>query len=129
MSKRGSDKNCNGHPRDLGKPARERLYKLLRERDGDNCCFCHRPIDFTLRRALWGRSFEHRHVRWSAGGSWDPNNLALAHKWCNHIEDHNWRLQRFHEEVFLKKLPGRIKGGHYHPAWFALTTDFLGELD
>ncbi len=124
----GNARNRNGYIRQLPPKHRERLYQALRDRDGDNCCFCGKPIDFTLRRAPMGRSFEHRH-RWSEGGSWNLDNLALAHKQCNQDDDHCWRKHRAAEEQFLERLWRRWNGGNYRPAWPALTAEFLGELE
>lgn len=63
---------------------RRRVVAKLRERDGDNCQICGKPIDFTLtgtgsRRAP---SLDHKVPRY-AGGSSGQSNLRLAHIRCN----------------------------------------------
>ena len=54
---------------------RARLIARLIVRDGDDCCYCHKPLgdDMTL---------EHR-VAQSNGGDDDFDNLTLAHRGCN----------------------------------------------
>jgi 5-methylcytosine-specific restriction endonuclease McrA len=58
-----------------------RLYKVLRERDGDGCFFCPKLMekkDTTLEHLL---SRTH-------GGSNHMHNLALAHQKCNQEASH-----------------------------------------
>lgn len=70
---------------------RKLLVDALRERDGDLCCLCWRPIDFTVKSGTRGSdqgySIEHLTPRsWFAEDNegrdaWD--NLALSHWGCN----------------------------------------------
>lgn len=56
---------------------------VLRERDGDNCCICDTPIDFTLKgRHPMMASLEHL-VPLSRGGKHSYANTALSHLSCN----------------------------------------------
>jgi hypothetical protein len=59
-------------------PAKMRV--LVRQRDGDDCCVCLEPIDFTkLPGTWWGPSLEHV-IPVAAGGSrCDLENLRLSH--------------------------------------------------
>lgn len=62
----------------------------LRQRDGDNCALCGKPIDFTLPRdgtrrvpgRSMGASVDHIVPR-AAGGSENLSNCQLAHGVCN----------------------------------------------
>lgn len=66
-------------------------YKLtaaqLAERDGTDCGICGEPVDMTLRRSesLMCASVDHILPR-SLGGSHEPDNLQLAHLYCNHVK-------------------------------------------
>lgn len=62
------------------------LVDHLRERDGDDCGICGRPINFTLpsgpKGSDGGKSIDHIHPH-SLGGSDELDNLRLAHWGCN----------------------------------------------
>jgi 5-methylcytosine-specific restriction endonuclease McrA len=61
------------------------LRAAVRERDGDDCFVCRKPIDFARAPGtLWGPSLEHV-VPIAAGGSRsDLGNLRLSHAYpCN----------------------------------------------
>ena len=59
----------------------ERIVAALKERDGDGCFFCGKPME---NGAL---TKEHLLSR-THGGSNHMHNLALAHKKCNEAADH-----------------------------------------
>lgn len=62
-----------------GRKLTSKLVVLLRARDGDNCMWCHEPIDFTLPRGLGkGLSIDHIRPR-AAGGGNGLHNLQLMH--------------------------------------------------
>lgn len=64
------------------------LRALVRERDGDDCFVCGKPIDFALPAGTWmGPSLEHV-IPIAAGGSRSgPANLRLSHAFpCNHAK-------------------------------------------
>ncbi len=59
----------------------------LAERDGTLCTICGDEVDMTLRRkdSVFCASIDHRIPR-ALGGTDDPENLALAHFWCNAVK-------------------------------------------
>lgn len=59
----------------------------LARRDGTNCAICGEEIDMTLKRpaSMFGPSVDHIVPR-AHGGSDDPENLQLAHYWCNAVK-------------------------------------------
>jgi hypothetical protein len=59
---------------------------VLAKRDGIGCGICQEPIDMTLRKpSLFGPSVDHV-LPWARGGTHDPENLQLAHLWCNQVK-------------------------------------------
>lgn len=54
----------------------------LRQRDGDCCWLCGRPMKFDNPRRLTGATLDHVLPR-SQGGGNDIGNLKLAHRVCN----------------------------------------------
>lgn len=58
--------------------------KQVAERDGTDCQWCHREVDFSLvgTRTKWAPSVDHI-IPWSRGGTNDPANLQLLHRVCN----------------------------------------------
>lgn len=73
----------------LNPQRKARLLRQLRARDGDNCQWCHQPIDFTIPRGEvcdpMGWTFDH--IRGHAdGGTYTRDNLQLMHWKCNHEE-------------------------------------------
>lgn len=75
-------RRCSSSHRKYGMSAIE-----LAMRDGTNCHICAEAIDMTLRRAdsVFCPSIDHIKPR-ALGGSDDPENLALAHFWCNAVK-------------------------------------------
>lgn len=63
---------------------RKLIREFLRQRDGDNCCWCNLPMDFDNLGADTPLvpTFEHL-VRRADGGGNTFENLKLAHKKCN----------------------------------------------
>lgn len=58
--------------------------QLLRERDGDTCCYCGEPMLFMKPFLDHDRSATIEHVLSAAnGGTSHLFNLKLAHKACN----------------------------------------------
>jgi len=59
----------------------------IAQRDGTDCTICCEPVDMTLRRrdSVFCPSIDHRLPR-ARGGTDDPENLALAHFWCNAVK-------------------------------------------
>ena len=66
----------------IGSARKRRIYRDLRERYGDNCHWCGRPMDFDTREEPLSASLEHV-IPKSRGGTNDRSNLRLAHKRCN----------------------------------------------
>lgn len=66
-------------------------YKMsareLAERDGTDCGICGEPVDMTLRRSqsLMCASVDHIVPR-AKGGTHEPDNLQLAHLYCNQVK-------------------------------------------
>jgi hypothetical protein len=57
--------------------------KQIAARDGTLCHICHKRVDIHLSgMAKWGPTVEHI-IPVSYGGTNDPSNLALAHRYCN----------------------------------------------
>ena len=55
----------------------------LAQRDGRKCNICGRRIDMRLKgQTKWAATIDHL-VPVSHGGTNDPANLALAHRFCN----------------------------------------------
>lgn len=60
--------------------------EVLARRDGLACGICGEPVDLSLRAPeLMRASVDHRIPR-ARGGSNDPENLQLAHLWCNQVK-------------------------------------------
>lgn len=77
-------------------------YEVLRERDGDDCCICHSPIDFTLKdRDPMMVSLEHV-VPLSRGGEHSYANTALSHLRCN-LSKGAKTLDEVHESTYSKE--------------------------
>lgn len=68
----------------------------LAARDGCRCHVCNRKVEMSLSgNAKWGPTIEHI-VPVSRGGTNDPENLALAHRFCNTA-----RGNRGHSQMIL----------------------------
>lgn len=63
--------------------------RQLAERDGTNCGICGHAVDMDLRRGdpdgIFCASVDHVIAR-AHGGTHDPENLQLAHLWCNMVK-------------------------------------------
>lgn len=67
-----------------------KLYRLLRDRDGDDCALCGEPICWTVPPgSLRSVSVDHRKPR-AAGGTDMLANLQLAHVQCNQVKGAEW---------------------------------------
>lgn len=85
--RKASTKFCRRCKQDYNK------YKMtaaqLAERDGSDCGICGYPVDMTIRRSdpdgLFCPSVDHIFPR-ALGGSHEPDNLQLAHLWCNQVK-------------------------------------------
>lgn len=72
-------KALNGNPRKI-----RRTISNLRQRDGDGCWLCLRPIDFTITDINDAMHHSRDHViPRSLGGSLTLANMRLAHRKCN----------------------------------------------
>jgi hypothetical protein len=64
---------------------KRRRFAALRERDGDNCWRCRRPMDFELPRGHdLAPTIEHLQAK-SKGGTMELGNLCLCHGRCNRL--------------------------------------------
>ena len=86
QKRKTNTKLCKPCKQDYGK------YKMsarqLAQRDGATCGICHKPVDMNLRRtknAKWCASVDHIIPR-SHGGGHGPDNLQLAHLYCNQVK-------------------------------------------
>ena len=71
-----------------GKRRHTRHWKVLRLMDGDNCVWCGKAIDFSVRA-----NFHVDHWRPVAhGGTSDIGNLCLMHAHCNERKGDQWPL-------------------------------------
>lgn len=72
----------------------------LAKRDGTDCTICGEVVDMTLTRpsSLFGPSVDHVLPR-ALGGTDDPENLALAHYWCNAVKSDRSGFSMKSEEV------------------------------
>ncbi len=62
------------------------VRQFLRERDGDSCALCGKPMCFTVPPGSQrGVSVDHKRPR-AAGGTDALYNLQLAHTTCNHLK-------------------------------------------
>lgn len=62
---------------------RQQRFAALRQRDGDNCWRCRRPMRFDLPRGHGNApGIEHKLPK-SMGGTMALNNLCLCHGRCN----------------------------------------------
>jgi len=64
-----------------GNRSRQHLRRVVRERDGDDCALCGKPMEFDMEGPEFA-TLEHIVPR-SRGGCNSPINLVLAHKRCN----------------------------------------------
>lgn len=65
----------------ITRASRLAIYK----RDDWTCQICLDPVDPEVpANSRWGATLDHI-IPWSRGGSDDPANLRLAHRWCNSV--------------------------------------------
>lgn len=63
----------------------DRVRNAIYERDGWRCGLCGDPVTAGLDYTdLWSATLDHIEPR-SKGGSDAPENLQLAHRWCNSV--------------------------------------------
>lgn len=69
----------------------EPRVRRLRDRDGDDCMWCFKPIDFTIPHGMkWSVSIDHIRPR-AAGGTSELANLQLMHsRPCQHQKGSVW---------------------------------------
>lgn len=78
-----------------------RVRLAIYERDAWTCQICHDPVDGNLpSQDNWSPTLDHIVPR-SAGGSDDPVNLRLAHRWCNSVRGD---LTYYSDEVLAPPL-------------------------
>ena len=85
--------------------------RALRERDGDNCIRCRRPIRFDLTE---GHDQGAKVELVAPSGSKDLGNLRLCHRRCNapgldHTSEVAERMRRKNEAALLSKSRKRAK--------------------
>lgn len=79
----------------FGREKTQQRFEKLRERDGDNCQRCRRPMDFNLPRGhAQAPTIEHilpksRGGTSSKGGIGTLDNLCLCHGRCNAMAGDN----------------------------------------
>jgi 5-methylcytosine-specific restriction endonuclease McrA len=85
----------------------ERL-KALRERDGDACARCRRPVRFDLTEGHDQGAKVELVIPANAGGGEELGNLRLCHRRCNapgldHTSEVTERMRRKNEAALLSK--------------------------
>lgn len=86
--------NRPGYNIKIAPAARRAVY----ERDGWTCQICAEPVDPDApANSTWDATLDHIVPR-SLGGSDDPGNLRLAHRWCNSVRGD----LRFHNDADLR---------------------------
>lgn len=86
MCKQKSRPSHQKHKRELRKRPDKirRQVAILRQRDGDDCWLCLRPIDFTIADPAAPMHYSRDHVMpRSLGGDLAIANMRLAHQKCN----------------------------------------------
>ena len=67
----------------------QQRFAQLRQRDGDKCWRCYRPMRFDLPRGHdHAPTIEHKLAR-SRGGTGALDNLVLCHRYCNRLMGDN----------------------------------------
>jgi len=74
--------------RQYSKNNRQRAVRRLRARDGDRCKWCKEVMIFGGPDGPMRATIEHV-IPLNRGGLDNPNNMALAHKKCNHDRGHD----------------------------------------
>jgi HNH endonuclease len=96
----------------MAKTAWRNKRKRIRQRDGDDCWLCKKPIDFTLENDHAMRASLDHYVPRKWGGSNRAENLRLAHQHCNVSREH-YRPETMEftdEEIYLLTNPSHVKG-------------------
>lgn len=92
LGESGRKKRSDSFMCDHCRAARYTRHKMsasqLAVRDGFDCTICGDPVDMELRHPEMFRASVDHVIPYSLGGSHDPENLALAHLWCNQVK-HN----------------------------------------
>jgi len=84
------------------------MRKRLRQRDGENCWFCHLPMDFQRGgTAKNNREATIDHiVERSNGGCSSPKNVRLAHLYCNNARSNGqWTPEKERKWIVKVLLP------------------------
>ena len=99
---------------------RQQAAFLLKLRDGDVCFWCKTPFG---KRKSMARTLDHI-IPKSLGGTYELNNLVLAHQFCNSVrgDDDFVTARRIH-----KARPKRHRGGWASPAAKALRLVVLSQ--
>lgn len=71
------------HPWMFQRDKKQQRYVLLRQRDGDNCWRCRRPLCFDAPRGSEQASTIEHILPKSKGGTSALDNLCLCHGRCN----------------------------------------------
>jgi len=66
----------------ISQPYKRKLKAVLRERHGDNCHWCGKPMCFETNQEPLSATIEHV-IPKSKGGTNKQSNLRLAHTRCN----------------------------------------------
>ena len=82
--------------------------RVLRERDGDSCARCRRPVRFDLTEGHDQGAKVELVVPANAGGSEEIGNLRLCHRRCNapgldHTSEVTERMRRKNEAALPSK--------------------------
>jgi hypothetical protein len=80
-------------------------WTWLANRDGTDCSLCGDPIDLELRHPHLMRASVDHVVPVARGGTDDPENLKLAHLWCNQVKSD--RHEGKSDRPRGRTLPGR----------------------
>lgn len=83
-----------------------RILRLL-DRDGNNCWICRTKLDLTMVDDWFPHITVDHVIPRSKGGTRCPDNIRLAHKYCNHVLKGN-----LSPEEFRKKIPGFFVVGY-----------------
>lgn len=104
-----------------GQKRRATLVAMLRERDGDRCCYCDAALDFGLYNNQEAKcppdsaTIEHV-VPHSIKPVYALDDLALACLSCNHAYGALWSNYRA-KEGWLIHSCGRLRKSKPFPAW------------
>lgn len=76
---------------------RPSVRRAVYERDGWQCGICEEPVDASLAGSgsIWRPSLDHV-VPYTEDGTDEPENLRLAHFWCNSVRG----AATYEDEVF-----------------------------